>query len=391
MAKKTLGLSQIVKNESKVITRMLNSIKDIVDYVTIVDTGSTDDTIEIIKKWGEENNIPCDVYERPFDNFENSRNYAMEMAKDKTDYSFWLDADEIMLIDKTKFDKNNLNKDIYMFNTNIGTMRYTRNELWNNKVDFRWYGPVHEFIIPKDPNMNGKLTSEVCAGIEIQVHMDGFSWSEDVSTKYRNHAQKLEEYIDNVDRNPRWVFYTAQSYHDASSIKDNEMENRERMRRAIHYYRERLGYSEGHYEERFYSQFRIATLLDRLGEPWYKVKEEALKAYNIDPIRGEPLKFIIEHYQRNGDWNMSYLYSTMAVNTYHNKNPYPNRLLFIDQTVYTWRFLELHANSCFYANRKDEATKYYKKLYEVYSNPKNSMYFTQDDKKRIESNKNFFM
>ena len=112
MSKTTLGLSQIVKNESKVITRMLDSIADIADYITIVETGSTDDTINIIKNWAKEHNIPCDVYERPFDNFANSRNYAMKMAKPKTDYSFWLDADEILHVDKTKFDKDKL--DPYM-------------------------------------------------------------------------------------------------------------------------------------------------------------------------------------------------------------------------------------------------------------------------------------
>ena len=80
----TLAISQIVKNEAHVIERMLNSIKSIIDCGVFVDTGSTDNTIEVIKKWGETNNIPMYVYERAFDNFENSRNYAMEMVKDKS-------------------------------------------------------------------------------------------------------------------------------------------------------------------------------------------------------------------------------------------------------------------------------------------------------------------
>ena len=79
-----LVLTQIVKNEAHVITRMLNSIKPIVDIVCLADTGSTDDTIEVVKNWGTQNNIETHVFERTFDNFENSRNYSIQMAREVT-------------------------------------------------------------------------------------------------------------------------------------------------------------------------------------------------------------------------------------------------------------------------------------------------------------------
>lgn len=43
----------IVKNESKIIERCLNPTKSIVDFVSICDMGSTDDTPDIIKNWTE--------------------------------------------------------------------------------------------------------------------------------------------------------------------------------------------------------------------------------------------------------------------------------------------------------------------------------------------------
>jgi glycosyltransferase involved in cell wall biosynthesis len=49
---------------------MLNSVKTITDLVVVNDTGSTDGTQELIKKFGLENNIPTYVFERPFDDFE---------------------------------------------------------------------------------------------------------------------------------------------------------------------------------------------------------------------------------------------------------------------------------------------------------------------------------
>jgi glycosyltransferase involved in cell wall biosynthesis len=381
----TLGLSQIVKNEAHVITRMLNSIKNHVDYLTFVDTGSTDGTQDIIKEWAKENNIPCDIYEREFDNFENCRNYAMEKAKDKTDYCFWLDADEQIKFGPD-FDKNKLNKDLYMFNTYIGAMKYTRNELWSNKKDFKWYGPVHEFIVPKDKSV--KLSSGICPGIDVIVKMDGGSWKEETAKKYRKHAEMLENYIDNEDRDPRWVFYTAQSYHDSSCIKDNEPENKERLRRSMKYYNERVSIAGGYHEERFYAQFRIGTIFLRLERPWSECLDQLIKAYKIDPLRGEQFKVIIEYYQRESDWNMAYLYSKFAYETYHKNNPYPKRVLFIDNSLYEWRFAEFYANACFYTNRKNEAVNIHKQLLDMIN--KTPSLFTDEDKDRIIKNGHFF-
>jgi glycosyltransferase involved in cell wall biosynthesis len=378
-----LAISQIVKDEAHVIERMLNSIKSIIDCAVFVDTGSTDGTQDVIKKWGEKNNIPVFVYERPFDNFENSRNYAMEMVKDKSQYAFWLDADETIEVSPT-FDKNKLDKDLYMFNTYINAMKYTRNECWNTDKNFRWYGPVHEFIISDDQNISSGLMD----GIVVRVQMDGGSWKGNIPDKYKKHSMILEDYIDNKDRNARWVFYTAQSYHDSASIPDNKIENEERLRRSMKYYKERIGRFDGYEEERFYSQFRVGTISKVLEEPWYKVHQELLKAYAMDPLRGEPIKVICDHYLNNGEWHLAYLYTTFAMANFHGKNPYPTRLLFVDESLYIWRFLEIHSAACFYTNRLDEGKKTYKELLDVIK--KTPQNFTKEDIAKIQSNAQFF-
>ena len=380
-----LAISQIVKNESHVIERMLDSIKSIIDCAVFVDTGSTDGTQDVIKKWGEKNNIPCFVYDRPFDNFENSRNYAMQMVKDKSQYAFWLDADEIMEIDHKVFDKNKLDKDLYMFNTFIGAMKYTRNECWNTDKPFRWYGPVHEFIVCDEQN----LTSGLMEGLSVKVHMDGGSWKGNIPSKYKSHAMILEDYIDNKDRNARWVFYTAQSYHDSASIPDNKLENEERLRRSLKYYKERIARNDGYEEERFYSQFRVGTIMKVMEEPWYKVHQEFLKAYSMDPLRAEPIKAIIDYYLNNAEWNMAYLYSKFGKENFHGKNPYPTRLLFVDESLYNWRFLEVHAAACFYTGRKDEAKECFKELMSIIQ--RNPQGFTPEDVAKIQSNAQFFV
>jgi len=378
-----LGLSQIMKNEAHVAERMLNSIKPIIDVVFLVDTGSTDNTIEICKSWGEKNNIPVIIEERPFDNFENSRNAAMKLAKEHCEYCFWLDFDEQIEISPT-FDKNKLDKDLYMFNTYIGAMKYTRNELWNTDKAFRWYGPCHEFIVCDEPNISSGLLD----GIIVRVQMDGGSWKGNIPDKYKKHAAILEDYIDNRDRNARWVFYTAQSYHDSASIPDNRQENDERLRRSLKYYRERIARTDGYEEERFYSQFRVGTITKVLEEPWSKVHQEFLKAYAMDPLRAEPIKAIVDHYLNSGEWHLAYVYTKFAKMNFHGKNPYPTRLLFVDESLYSWRFLEVHSAACFYTGRKDEAKATYKELLDMIQ--KNPQMFSPDDINKINSNAVFF-
>lgn len=386
-----LILTQIMKNEAHVAERMLNSIKSIVDGIVVIDTGSTDDSINVVRKWGEANGIETYVFERPFDNFENSRNYSFQKAREiflnKNDgniyYNFWLDFDEQIVVDQ-KFNKQAIDRDLYMFSTYIGKMFYTRNELCRLDKPFKFWGPVHEYIICDTNN----ITSGLMEGITVNVQMDGGSWKGNIPDKYKKHAFVLEDYIDNKDRNSRWVFYTAQSYHDSASIPDNRMENEERLRRSIKYYKERVSRTDGYEEERFYSQFRIGTIKRALEFPWAETMSELLKAYSMDPLRGEPIKAIIDYYLSVGEWNNAYLFSKAAKGTFHGKNPYPTRLLFVDESLYTWRILEVHSAACFYTGRKQEATETYNELLNVIKRSPQS--FTQDDINKINSNAQFF-
>lgn len=387
MAKITLGVSQIMKNEAHILPRWFESVAKIADYVTLVDTGSTDNSKEVALEMGKKYNLKVDIYDREFDNYSNSRNYAMQMAKDKTDYCFWLDIDETLVVDST-FNKQTLDKDLYMFTTHIHTNRYTRNEMWSNKKDFEWTGPIHEYIIPSNPTQ--PLTSGLCQGINVYVTFDGDSWKDTTALhkKYRNHAKVLEEYIDYENRDPRWVFYTAQSYHDSACIEDNKRENEERLRRALKYYSERVDMLGGYSEERYYSQYRIATIMKQLECPWRDIKEAMLKAYAIDPMRGEPIKFITEHYQEMAEWNFAYIYSKMGVSTFHNMNPYPKRILYIDNNYYAWRALDLHATTSFYTGRNPEAKAAFMDLYKIVTN--NPELIPTEDLERIKRNKDHF-
>lgn len=387
-----LALNFICKNESHVIERMLNSAKSITDLIVVNDTGSTDGTQDIIRKFGEENNIPTYVFERPFDDFEKSRTWAMTklsevVAELKWDadkvHGYWFDCDEQLIIDPT-FNKNQFTADLYMINTYIGQMKYTRNTFFKVSKPFRWYGPVHEFIVCDDQN----ITSGLATGIHVNVSMDGASWQGKISEKYLSHSHKLETYINENRQDPRWIFYTAQSYHDSASIPDNKDENEERLRRSLKYYKERTERTDGYVEEIYYSHYRMGTIMRSLEHPWNLTMQQCLKAYAIDPLRGESIKTIVDYYLQMGEWHLAYLYTKFGYETFHGKNPYPKKLLFVDESLYNWKFAEAHAAACFYTGRADEARKVYNDILKAVKTSPNS--FTPDDLQKIEMNGQFF-
>lgn len=387
-----LALNFICKDESHVIGKMLNSVKGVADLIVANDTGSTDGTQDIIRKFGEENNIPTYVFERPFDDFEKSRNHSMQKLRDVVKelgwdankvHGFWIDCDETLVVDP-KFDKNQFTNDLYMINTYIGPMKYTRNTFFRVSLPFRWYGPVHEFIVCDKKD----ITSGLASGVHVDVKMEGNSWKGNIAAKYKSHAFVLEKYLDENRQDPRWIFYLAQSYHDSASVGDNLEENQERLRRSLKYYRERVSRLDGYAEEIYYAQFRIGTIMRTLEEPWNLTHQELLKAYAMDSMRGESIKIIIDYYLQLGEWNLAYLYTKFAKETFHGKNPYPHRLLFVDEALYVWKFAEAHAAASFYTGRREEAKACYEEIVKL--SKTHQQFFTPDDFKKIEMNAQFF-
>lgn len=83
----TISACMIVKNEEKFLPQCLESIKDVVDEIVIVDTGSTDNTVEIAKRYTDK------VYFHEWqNNFSEARNFALQFAT--CEWILQIDADE---------------------------------------------------------------------------------------------------------------------------------------------------------------------------------------------------------------------------------------------------------------------------------------------------------
>lgn len=159
----TISLCMIVKNEQDIIARCLNSVKDIVDEIIIIDTGSTDNTKKIVKDFTNK------VFDFDWINdFSAARNYSYSKAT--MDYILWLDADDVILEEdrvKLKQLKQSIDPavDIVMMKYNVGfdaqgdvNFSFFRERLSKRAGNYLWYEPVHEYL-----QMSGNIINvDIC-------------------------------------------------------------------------------------------------------------------------------------------------------------------------------------------------------------------------------------
>lgn len=135
----------IVKNEEKILARVLDCAKKFADEIVIVDTGSADKTKEIARKFTDK------VFEFDWcDDFSKARNFAFSLAT--CDYQMWLDADDFVTdenIQKINDLKNSFaDADVFMCKYVFGNLTYFRERILKREKHFQWFGFVHEVIVP---------------------------------------------------------------------------------------------------------------------------------------------------------------------------------------------------------------------------------------------------
>ena len=141
----TLCLNMIVKNESKIITRLFDSVSPIIDSYCICDTGSTDDTVKIITEYFEKKGIPGKIVTEPFKNFCHNRNFAMKACVGMSDYILLLDAD--MCLEAKNFNKNVLNAaDSFYILQGNDAFYYQNMRIVKNNGLYSYTGVTHEYI-----------------------------------------------------------------------------------------------------------------------------------------------------------------------------------------------------------------------------------------------------
>lgn len=277
-------LNMIVKNESKVIKRCLDSVKPAIDYWVILDTGSTDGTQAIIKEHLKD--IPGELHESPWKNFGESRTEAFELAKGKGDYLLFIDADDVLEFEnEPQFPK--LHHDLYNMWRGTAGFTYQRPQLVKADLPWKFVGVTHEYLDCAIP-----YTSEILTGVEY-VSRDGGHRSSNPK-KFIQNIKLLKEALKSDPNNSRHVFYLAESYRDAGE-----------KGKALETYQKRIDMG-GWEEEVFWSKLQLGHLLRWMGLPSTLSADCYMRAFNYRNHRLEPLYYLAELYNHQKQYDQAY-------------------------------------------------------------------------------------
>jgi glycosyltransferase involved in cell wall biosynthesis len=343
--KKKICLNMIVKNEKPVITRCLESVKPIIDYWVIVDTGSTDGTQDVIREFMKD--VPGELHERPWKNFEHNRNEALNLAKDKADYLLIMDADDRLEFEPG-FALPSLTSGAYRLWIKFGLMSYQRDQLIQTKLPWKWVGVLHEVLVCDAPH-----SAQTLDGVKYVVSCDG-ARSRDPK-KFIKDAEVLEEALAKDPANSRYIFYLAQSYRDAGQYD-----------KALEGYKKRVERG-GWPEEVFFSMLQVAELEQVLGRPEEVVVDSLLRAHRYRPHRAEPIYDLAVIYRGQGRHDLTY---ALIKSREFIARPPSKDVLFVQDWIEDYGLLFELSIASFYVGKYQESLDACDKLLEIKDLPK---------------------
>jgi tetratricopeptide (TPR) repeat protein len=326
----------IVKNESKIIERLMLSVLHLIDSYCICDTGSTDNTIELIETFFEKNNIPGRIVKEPFQDFGYNRTFALNacIGLPNADYLLLLDADMKLRINPNvsipDF-KKSLTKDAYYIFQGSDLFFYKNVRILRNDPEYSYWGVTHEFV----KTTPGSVYEQVDKGL---LFIDDIGDGGAKADKFERDVRLLLKGLDENPGNDRYTFYLANSYRDAGQF-DN----------AIQRYKDRIKIG-GWHEEVWYSYYSIGKCYERMGDMPNAI-HYWLEAYQFYPNRIENLYKIVNYYRSKNQNVLAYSFYEMANHELSRNNS--NDHLFLEKEIYDFKLDYEFTIIAYYRNPKN--------------------------------------
>ena len=353
----TICLNMIVKDEEHIIIRCLESIKDVIDYWVISDTGSTDRTKQIITEFFNTHNIPGELHEHAWKNFSYNRNVALEHAKGKADYILMMDADD-QLIHNKHFRFKNLIAGGYDINCKLNDIYYARRQLIKASLPWKWVGVIHEYL-----ECNISCSTALYPESYIIASTEGARGKN--PDRFKNDIKILKAGLREEPDNTRYQFYLAQSYRDDSNFPQ-----------AIIEYQKRVDMG-GWEEEIYYSLFEIGNCQSKLNVKQSIVLESFLKAYHYRTSRLEALHQAIVVCRLSEKYHLGYHLGRHAIHT-----PVSKDILFVDTHIHQWKLKDEVSVCASWIGRKSESKKLINDILKI-------NHLSESTRKRLEENLGF--
>jgi len=335
-------LIMMIKNESKIIERAINSALPIIDGICVLDTGSTDNTVSVVndiidKLKTQKSGFIGKVYNKSFVNFGVSRSESFNFAKELLLESNWalentfgllLDADMVLKIENAESVRNNIGKyDNGLLYQVQHQYKYFNIRLIKMSLKWECIGVTHEFWNAEEAGS--------CVFFEDNIWIDDISDGGCKSDKFERDIRLLEDALKDDPLNSRYYFFLGQSYMCINKLE-----------KSIECYKKstELGST---CETHWFSLCMISKQYILLG----KLKEASdycELAVALKPNRSEPLYEMTAHYLSVSDFEKVDEYVKRGVNI-----PFPERdIIYVDAVIYGYGFKMLEFESM--VRRKDK-------------------------------------
>ena len=331
MASPTLCLNMIVKNESRIITRLLTSVSRLIDSYCICDTGSTDDTIEIIENFFKERNIPGKIVKEPFKNFAHNRNFALTSCMGMSDFVLLLDADMVLDIRDFKKDMLHTADTFYILQGNDHFF-YQNVRIVRNSGLYSYAGVTHEYVNTPSNNRCRLIEKNDLFIIDIG---DGGAKGD----KFERDIKLLTQGLIDEPNNERYYFYLANSYADNGQFE-----------KAIETYQKRID-CKGWVQEVYYSFYKMGHCYKQLGKMNDAICSWLLSMEAL-PERLETVYEIINYYRNTGK-NLLVNHFYRIAKEILDKKLFRDDYLFLHNDIYTHKIFYEYSIAAFYIGVKN--------------------------------------
>lgn len=332
----TVCLAMIVRDEAHIVEEGLASLVGCIDRWVVVDTGSSDDTIEIVRSFFAARGVPGELHERPWVDFGTNRTQALELAAGQADYTWMFDADDVLV---GEMDLSGLDADA--FQVRFGPdLTFWRTQIFRSDQPWRYEGVLHEYPV----SGNGDTHIE---RVEGDYHIIARSaGARSKGNKSERDVEVLTAEHERVPDDPRTVFYLAQSHRDAGNAEQ-----------ALHFYELRA--SMGGWDEEVYvSRLEAARAMAKLDRPRAEVQAALLDAWSGRPHRLEALHDLAHERRLAGDFAAGHLFAGWGADL-----QFPDAdLLFVAGDIHRWRLLDEASICSYFVGRYDESAKWCRRL-----------------------------
>lgn len=334
----TICLCAIFRNESRNVRRCLDALKPVVDFVSICDTGSSDETPALVEAWGRDNAVPVRVHHEPFRDFGYNRSLSFTLARSsfpQADYLLLLDADMVLRIEPG-WNKDALCADQYLFRQLNSVLEYWNTRLIRAALPWRCTGVTHEYWECPVPH-----TRENLPVLWIDDRGDGGCKADKLERDRRLLGAAIDDASTEQALRCRYLFYFAQTCRDAGDLPA-----------AFDWYGRRVE-AGGWAEEVYIAQCEQANLAVLLGRTHEEIVAAYLKAYAQRPTRAEALWLLSKYCRERKLYAEGYLFA----HTGKDIPLPPDDILFIRRDAYEWRLLDEFSICAYWTGRYQEAAE----------------------------------